>query len=561
MPLPVSVTGVFRAGLAFVIGAALAWLMPLSLGVSGVIAVGLLAPLAFLGSAVATPASQGLLVGLRAALCLALAVTSADYPQAVVGFQPLFPDTDGLLWRGSVAVALTALYLFTDRRLRRRTQAGDSEPGGLWPALAFAAGGLALLGIATENAAFYGLAAMVDLAGLLTVPAPSPLEAARSPVEEPASPTASPDPRYDDENPVVVASMAQVKPLTLEFGVDLMPLVEPDLGGTLFDRVTPLRLSLVTETGFILPGVQIHDNPKLPPNSYQILVRGNVVARGAVVPDHELALLEGVTDGSSLEGFAVTDPVTGRLAAWVQGDAIQAARAQGCTVLPADRALMRHLESVVRGYAWELLRIEDVDLMLNQLAVQAPALVRLLGTTTLTVLDVHAVLVRLLREHVPIRDMELIVEALVERSRTTTETVRLVEAARGRLTRALCAAIADAHQLIRVLHMDDRLDVLITSATPLRDEDGASEPPDWQPDLIASLMEAVNEAGAERPVAILCSRAARPLVRPLLGATLPELAVLAPHEIAPGFTVVEVGVVHVPTEVTLDWVDPPPEGF
>jgi flagellar biosynthesis protein FlhA len=365
----------------------------------------------------------------------------------------------------------------------------------------------------------------------------------------------------DYGDPVVVASMAQVKPLTLEFGLELMPLTEPDLGGTLMEKVNRLRLSLVTDTGFILPGVHFQDQPKLPPNTYLILVRGNVVARGAVVPGHELALLEGVTDGSSLEGFAVTDPVTGRMAAWVQGEAVQDALEQGCTVLTADRAVMRHLESVVRGHAWELLRIEDVDMMLGQLGEQAPALIRLLGTTPLTMLDVHAVLVRLLREHVPIRDLELVVEALVERSRTTTDTTRLVEAARGRLTRALCSAIADSHQLIRVLHLDDRLDVLITTSGPLEDEDGVPQMPDWQPELVAALMEAVNEAGAERPVAVICSKSARPLVRPLLGATLPELAVLAPHEVAPGFTVLEVGVVHVPTEVTLDWVDPPPEGF
>jgi flagellar biosynthesis protein FlhA len=87
-----------------------------------------------------------------------------------------------------------------------------------------------------------------------------------------------PETDEDLKNPENVMKMLGVPPLTLELGLDLVPLVDPGLGGELMDRVVPMRVAIALDLGFVMPGIQFKDNLNLRPNTYQILVKGSVVS-------------------------------------------------------------------------------------------------------------------------------------------------------------------------------------------------------------------------------------------------------------------------------------------
>ena len=98
------------------------------------------------------------------------------------------------------------------------------------------------------------------------------------------------DPDEDLKNPETVMKLLGLPPLTLEIGLDLVPLIDPGVGGDLMERMVPMRVNVASDLGFIMPGVQFRDNLALRPNTYQILVKGDRVAMGEVRPGLALAI-------------------------------------------------------------------------------------------------------------------------------------------------------------------------------------------------------------------------------------------------------------------------------
>ena len=57
--------------------------------------------------------------------------------------------------------------------------------------------------------------------------------------------------------------LVQVDPLEVEIGYNLIPLVDPEQGGTLLDRITNIRRRSALDMGLIVPPIRIRDNMEL----------------------------------------------------------------------------------------------------------------------------------------------------------------------------------------------------------------------------------------------------------------------------------------------------------
>ena len=217
-----------------------------------------------------------------------------------------------------------------------------------------------------------------------------------------------------EEIPEALAAGMAVEPLSLELGVDLINLVQPDHGGDLLDRVKVLRRNVAMELGIVMPRVHTRDNLDLPNADYAIKVHGVELARGQAPRGKLLAIGENL-DG--LPGTDTRDPAFGGRAKWIPVGFSHQASVAGVTVVDRSAVVTTHLAEIVREHAGELISRQDTKLLLDAVKTANPVVLEEMTSVSLTLGDVQGVLRGLLEEGVPVRDLVRIVEALTEQAR------------------------------------------------------------------------------------------------------------------------------------------------
>ncbi|HEY9722535.1 MAG TPA: FHIPEP family type III secretion protein [Oscillatoriaceae cyanobacterium] len=374
------------------------------------------------------------------------------------------------------------------------------------------------------------------------------------------------------KEPGAVLKALGVAPITLEVGLDLVPLIDPALGGDLMSQLVPLRHRVALELGFVMPGLSIVDNLSLRPNCYQLRVRGSVVDRGELLVGYSLAIeTEKANTDQELVGFPSVFPVTGQRACWVAGSEAHRAAKEGYEVISPAGTLLRHLEAVVRHQAHEILALEEVHIMLETLRAGAPTTVAAVIPDKLELADYHQVLKRLLMEGVSIRDQRTILEALAHaarpldpmqlarslgprpsmealmamdvaaRGRPPVDPQRLTEQVRVALSRQICAQFADENAVIDVVVLDGQVEEAIAEAIQITPNgERLALPPNRRNAIVDGLTSECQRL--ERPV-VLCAPGIRPFVKALSLRALPRLAVLSYDEIHPAYRVQSIGTV------------------
>ncbi|HVL99741.1 MAG TPA: flagellar biosynthesis protein FlhA [Egibacteraceae bacterium] len=362
-------------------------------------------------------------------------------------------------------------------------------------------------------------------------------------------------PRADDvlitpapDDPEALVAQMRVEPLELHLSYDVLDLIDPAQGGDLLERVRALRQQIALDLGVVLPFVRTRDDVSLPPATYRILLHGVEVARGTAPRDRALALPAG--DGSEFAGLAgeqTREPVFGLTAFWIPDGARATAAASGATVVDRSSVIVTHLAEVARGSAAELLSRQQVQLLVEGLRADEPLLAGEVGSESLPLATLHAVLRGLLAERVPIRDLPRIVEAVSARSREGRSVEQLVAAARAAIGSAIVARIAPARRL-SVATLDPGLESALHEA--LRDLDGTLHLA-VDPERLGILVEGAQGllAGGEQPVALVCGQLLRRPLQATLAGSGVELPVLAYPELPPTLDLIPIGVIgHAPVD-------------
>jgi hypothetical protein len=376
-------------------------------------------------------------------------------------------------------------------------------------------------------------------------------------------------------SPETVMSMIAVPPLTLEVGIDVVPLIDRLLGGDLMDRIIPVRVDIAEDLGFIMPGVQFKDNLDLRADCYVIKVRGNVVAEGELMIGYHLAIETPASDaaaGTPLVGFPTTDPAFGRPAMWVtRAEGARAAKL-GFEVVDATQVLVMHLDEVVRSHAHEILQLEELSLMLDKLREKSPQTIEAVIPDKLELADYHLILKNLLRERVSIRDQVTILERLAHaakpvhpfylqdrfgENRASIESIMLMEISaqirplndpsiltemvRVALSRQICASLASADQTLDVVLLDASVEQVIMDGIQTSTTGQTLVLPPARRELLVNRLAA--ECGRLDRAIVLCDPRIRPFVKQLMMRALPRLAVLSHAEVHPQYRVQSVATV------------------
>ncbi|MBN9623945.1 MAG: flagellar biosynthesis protein FlhA, partial [Actinobacteria bacterium] len=329
-----------------------------------------------------------------------------------------------------------------------------------------------------------------------------------------------------------------VDPLELAIGFGLVPLVEAGQGGGLMGRVSGMRKQLAGELGTVIPPVRIHDELGLDSHEYVLRVRGSEVARGRIMPGHQLAMDSGEAAGQ-LPGDPTTEPAFGLPATWVPDAARPEAEALGYTVVDPESVVATHLTETIRDHAAELLTRQETRKLLDGLKETNAAAVEEVVPEQLSLGEVQRVLQALLREGVPIRDLGAIVEEIGDKSRLTRDPAVLAEYARAALGRTITAPHVEAGGMLRAISLDPAIEQEIgESIAQTPDGEQLAMEPSRAQALVAALRRQLDSALAQggRPV-LLCSARARRHLRRLCEQSLPQLTVCSYNEIVPGVRV------------------------
>ncbi len=339
-----------------------------------------------------------------------------------------------------------------------------------------------------------------------------------------------------------------VEPLQLDLGVGLVRLADAEVGGDLLVRVTQLRMRIAEQLGFILPKVRIQDNLHLEPFQYQIRLREACVARGVIDPDAVLAVETSDSIGS-LNGEPTSEPLTDRMAWWVTGDEVDRAKSLGFQVIEPQQAIANHLAAVVHRHSEELLTRQQVHALVENLSQRSPQLVSEV-LPLVPVAKMHRVLALLLREQVPIRDLETIIEALGDHAESARDLADLVEKVRRSLARTICQQFRTSDRRLVALTLSRELEDELAALLRISPADPLGAWPSRQRQVATDAIDMAVGQLRDRglPGVLVCRAELRMLVKQLTQYSTPHLAVLSQAEMTRDTEVVIAGQVESQTE-------------
>lgn len=329
-----------------------------------------------------------------------------------------------------------------------------------------------------------------------------------------------------------IYGLLSVDPIGVEVGYSLLPLVDQHSGGSFLDRIVMLRKQFADEMGMVLPSVRLKDSSQLNPNQYEVKFRGESVAVGEVLVDHFLALAPDTGQKEEVDGIETTDPAFGMPAKWISEDRRIQAELAGYTLIDPTSVIITHLSELIRTHAYELLTRQEVKKMLENLKKNSEVIVEETVPGVVSLGDLHKILRSLLREGVPISDMETVLETLSDYGPSVKDTDMLTEYVRQSLKRTITHRFSEAGQM-KVLSLDAEIENLIISSVK-RIDGGAYLA--LEPNVIQKIISATGEKLTEMkrlvqtPI-ILTSPVVRIYFKKLLDQFSPNVIVLSFNDI------------------------------
>jgi flagellar biosynthesis protein FlhA len=343
--------------------------------------------------------------------------------------------------------------------------------------------------------------------------------------------------------PERVEGLLKVDPLGLEVGYNLIPLLDVHQGGTVLERIKGVRRTQAQELGLVVPPVRIRDNLQLPPNTYRVLLRGEEVARGELMPGQWMAMNPG-TATEDIGGQATTEPAFGLPAFWIPESQKDRAQLLGYTVVEPGTVLTTHLSELIKQHSPELLGRAEVQHLLDHLKESTPKLVDDIVPGQVGLGLLQRVLHNLLRERVSIRDLGRILEATADAAAMSKDPLLVTEFVRQALGRSLTGPHLSEQGELGVLTLDPQLEQTLQGGIEHSDRGTflALEPTRTQ-ELLNRIVNGIAKLLPGAQPVLLTNPLVRPHLRRMLERALPHLVVLSHQEVPLDVRVVNLGTV------------------
>ncbi|MEX0799420.1 MAG: flagellar biosynthesis protein FlhA [Bacteriovoracaceae bacterium] len=347
-------------------------------------------------------------------------------------------------------------------------------------------------------------------------------------------------------SPEELEDLLALEMVELEVGYGLVNIVDSDQDGDLLERIRHIRKQFVTDWGIIIPSLRIRDNLELKPGEYNLRIKGVVVAKAELMPDHYLAMDPG-TVIEKMDGVETKEPVFGLDAVWINGELREDAQYNGYTVVDLSTVVATHITEVLKTNMHELLGRQELVKVLDNFKQDYPKLVDDLVPDILNLGAVLKVLQNLLREGVPIRDLRTILESLAENGTIIKDADSLTEMAREALYRTITEKVKSDTGDIPLFTLDRGIEESIAQNL-IQTEQGQqlSLDPKLTQTILASLNERIEEAtNMGEKMVVLCSPVVRRHFKRLTEKFIPSLIVVSHNELSPDINIRSLGTVRV----------------
>ncbi|MCP4784336.1 MAG: FHIPEP family type III secretion protein [Fuerstiella sp.] len=325
----------------------------------------------------------------------------------------------------------------------------------------------------------------------------------------------------------------------VEVGARLVPFITSSRVKGLSERITALRREFSRSNGSWIPPIQVQSNLTLESDEYRIMIAGRRVAGAEVRFEQQMAIFPEGRD-VNVPGEPAVEPAFGLLASWIAPESRRAAELQGCTVVDPLSVLITHLGEVLKRHAHEFLTRESLKQMLDRVKEFAPTIVDEITPETIRMGTLHQVLLQLAADRIPLADMALILESIVNHAPDCDTAEALTDRVRVDLGRLICEPYRNSDGLLRIIALEPQLDSQLRQSI----HEGTLA---IGPGVLSRLIDHVKAAfaDAERlhlPLAILVDQKLRRPLKKLLARPTPDLAIVAYQEL-PGDMNVETVVV------------------
>ena len=337
-----------------------------------------------------------------------------------------------------------------------------------------------------------------------------------------------------------VYSLLTVEPIEMEFGYSLIPLVDESSGGKLISRIVIFRRQYAQDMGFVVPSIRLHDGASLGTNQYIIRIRGEEVARGEILVDYYLAL-EPPNPSGEIDGIETIEPAYGIPSRWILPENKEMAEIYGYTVISPLTVMLTHLSETIKKHAYELLGRTETMQLVEHLKQTEPELVADAIPNVVSYGVLEKILRALLKEGIPIRDLGLILEAIVDAG-PNRDVDTVTEQIRGRLSRTITRRFCDNGQL-RVVTLDAEVEKKILAALTKNDQGVYLA---LSPDIMQQIMSQLGELRkkfqelSQTPI-VLTSQIIRVYLSRMIAQFYPDIYVLSFNEITSNVQIQAIG--------------------
>ncbi len=348
---------------------------------------------------------------------------------------------------------------------------------------------------------------------------------------------------YKDVNNVY--TLLSVEAIEMELGYSLIPLVDETAGGHLINRIIIFRRQYAQDMGFVIPSIRLRDSSSLNTNQYCIKIKGEEVAKGEILVDYYLAL-EPENLEKEIDGIETIEPAYGIPSRWIRPEDRELAEIYGYTVIDPLSVLVTHLSEVVKQHAHELITRQEVMHLVENAKKTSPELIEEAFPNYLSYSMFQKILTSLLKEGVPIKDLETIIETALENMSDTVAPVRdvdgLIENIRIALKRTITRMYCEDGSM-KVITMDAELERTMVGSLSKGDRGLYLA---LNPDVLQSLINQITlqlkkfNGLSQNPV-ILTSQVMRVHFYRLIEQFYPNVRVLSFNEISNNVQIQSIG--------------------
>ena len=364
-----------------------------------------------------------------------------------------------------------------------------------------------------------------------------------SQAEAAASNAVAEDEYFKDVNNVY--TLLTVEPIEMEFGYSLIPLADESVGGRLISRIVIFRRQYAQDMGFVIPSIRLRDSSGLSTNQYCIKIKGEEVARGELLVDYYLAL-EPEHPEKEVDGIEAIEPAYGIPSRWIRPEDRERAELYGYTVIDPLSVMVTHLSEIIRQHAFELVTRQEVIRLIENVKKTSPELVEEAFPGFISYNLFQRVLTALLKEGVPVKDLETIIETMIETISEAGLPVRdfdgIIEQIRIALKRTITRLYCEDGSM-KVITLDTELERTMAGSVQ-KGESGMYLA--LQPDILQSLISQLAEQmkkfnGLTQNPVILTSQVMRIHFYHLIEQFYPKARVLSFNEIANNVQIQSIG--------------------